>query len=305
MISFAKLIIDSVNHNCSEMLSKHVIQMILAGFTFSLMTLTVKFLSHIPALELVFFRSLVSLALSVVFLKYYGIPFFGNNKKWLILRGVFGMIALSLFFVTLQKLPLASAVSISYLSPIFTIIFGIFILSEKVKFYQWFFFLLSFAGTLLIKGFDSNISWFYILLGITSAVFSGLAYNCVRKVKNTDYALVVVFYFPLIAMPITGVYSAYNWVPPHGIDWLLLLALGLFTQIAQVLMTKSLQGEKLAKISVLKYLGVIYALIYGIILFDEKYSLVNLIGMFLVLLGVALNLVIQNNRVLSFLKLKS
>ena len=287
------------------MLSKHVIQMILAGFTFSLMTLTVKFLSHIPALELVFFRSLISMVLSVVLLKYYGIPFFGNNKKWLILRGVFGMIALSLFFITLQNLPLASAVSISYLSPIFTIIFGIFILSEKVKFYQWFFFLLSFSGAILIKGFDSNITWFYILLGIASAVFSGLAYNCVRKVRNTDHALVVVFYFPLIAMPITGVYSAYNWVAPHGVDWLLLLALGIFTQIAQVLMTKSLQGETLVKISVLKYLGVIYALIYGIFIFDEIYSFLNIVGMLLVLLGVVLNLAAQNNKVLSFLRLKS
>ncbi|NNC86198.1 MAG: DMT family transporter [Bacteroidia bacterium] len=279
--------------------------MILAGFTFSLMTLAVKFLSHIPAFELVFFRSLISLVLSIILLKFYNIPMFGNNKKWLFLRGFFGMIALTLFFITLQNLPLASAVSISYLSPIFTIIFGIFILGERVKSLQWIFFIVSFLGAVLIKGFDTNIAWFYILLGVASAIFSGLAYNCVRKVKDTDDALVVVFYFPLVAMPITGVYSAFNWVMPSGVDWLFILALGLFTQIAQVLMTKSLQGEKLAKISVLKYLGVIYALIYSLLIFNESYSIVNLLGMLLVLLGVLLNLGFQNKKVLSFFKTNS
>src|SRR5690606_21747805 len=67
------------------------------------------------------------------FVLHAGIPFFGNNKNWLLLRGVAGMTALFLFFYTLQNMPLASATTIQYLSPVFTVILAIFINRERVK----------------------------------------------------------------------------------------------------------------------------------------------------------------------------
>src|SRR5690606_2025282 len=108
-----------------------------------------------------------------------------------ILRGVFGVTALTLFFYTLQKLPLGSAITIQYLSPIFTAFFAIFMLGEKMYKIQWLFFGISFAGIAVIKGFDPNISLPLFLMGLGSAIFAGLAYNCVRKVKDTDHPLVV------------------------------------------------------------------------------------------------------------------
>ena len=267
--------------------------MLISVVGFALMNLTVKFLDRLPTTELVLFRSLVSLSLCLYFLKKRHIPLFGNQKKYLILRGVFGVTALTLFFYTLQNLPLGSAITIQYLSPIFTALFAIFILGEKMFKVQWLFFLVSFAGIALIKGFDPNIDMKLFLIGITSSVFAGLAYNCIRKVKDTDHPLVVVFYFPLIATPVMAVISMFNWVTPMGWEWALLLLMGVLTQIAQVYMTKALQNAEANEITSLKYLGIIFALGFDLFIFKVVYQPVALIGIAMVLGGVILNVLFK------------
>ena len=112
---------------------------------FSMMQICVKFLPHIPATELILFRSIISLILSIYMLQKIGIPMLGNNKKVLLMRGIFGTIALLLFFTTIQNIPLASAVTIQYLSPIFTALFAAVFLKEKMQVRQWLFFGISFA----------------------------------------------------------------------------------------------------------------------------------------------------------------
>lgn len=263
--------------------------MLLSVLGFAMMNLMVKFLGRLPATELVLFRSLISIVITAYFLRKRHIPFFGNQKKYLILRGVFGVTALSLFFYTLQELPLASAITIQYLSPIFTAFFAIFILGEKMFKWQWLFFLTSFSGIALIKGFDPNVSLPLFFMGLGSAIFAGLAYNCIRKVKDTDHPLVVVFYFPLIAIPIMAVVSMFNWVTPLGWEWLFLLLMGIFTQVGQIYMTRALQAGEANEIVALKYLGIVFALGFDLVIFDVSYQPMALLGIALVLAGVLMN----------------
>jgi drug/metabolite transporter (DMT)-like permease len=133
----------------------------------------------------------------------------------------------------------------------------------------------------------------YLILGVLSAMFSGLAYNAVRKLKDSDHPLVVVFYFPLVALPVSAIACYFNWMMPLGIDWLWLMLIGVFTQIAQVNLTYALQNERMASISGLNYLGIVYALLFGYFLFGESYNWIVLIGIFLVLTGVLLNFFIK------------
>ena len=257
---------------------------------FALMQICVKYLPHIPAHELILFRSIISIVLSVAVLQKLGIPILGNNKKILIFRGIFGTTALLLFFYTLQNIPLASAVTLQYLSPIFTALFAAIFLKEKMLVKQWLYFGISFAGVALIKGFDERISLTFMLIGICSAMFSGMAYTCIRQLKDTEHPLVVVLYFPLVAIPIMSILSYLNWVTPQGIDWLYLLLMGLFTQIAQILMTKGIQSGVANKMISLKYVGTIYALAIGYLLFGESYEIMSLLGITMVILGIVLNL---------------
>lgn len=269
--------------------------MLLAGIFFALMNVSVKFLPNIPAIEIILFRSLFSFFFSYIILKKKGVSVLGNNKKLLVLRGVVGSVGLITFFYTLQHIPLASAVTIQYLGPIFTSIMGIFIVKERVRLIQFFYFGIAFAGVLMIEGFDSRIDPLFLAIGITSAFFSGLAYNVIRKLKNSEHPLVIVFYFPLVTIPIAGGISYFFWVQPYGWDWAILLLIGILTQFAQYFMTMAYQNANLSKMASLNYIGIIYALGFGFFLFGETYNLWTYAGMMLVLSGVILNFTSRRN----------
>ena len=282
-----------------KQMNKGAHYMIISSFAFSLMHLCVKAMPHLPAFELVFFRSLGSLMITFFYLNKEKTPIFGNNKKVLFARGAFGTIGLCLFFITLQNIPLAGAVTIQYLSPVFTTLFAIVLLGERVKKLQWVFFILAFTGVCFLKGFDvtGQISYYFILIGVVSACFSGLAYNCIRYLRTTEPTLVVVFYFPLVATPIMGALSFFNWVKPQGSDWFYIVVLGVVTQVAQVFMTKGIQSDLAGNIMTYKYVGVVFAFIYGYFIFKETYSFLSVFGIFLLLSGVILNAIFKNQQV--------
>ncbi|TXK44865.1 DMT family transporter [Pontibacter qinzhouensis] len=271
--------------------------MLLSTLFFSLMNVCVKSLAHIPAAEVILFRSIVSLVMSYTVLRKAGVPVLGTNYRWLIARGTAGAIALLLFFNTLQNIPLATAATVQYMSPIFTAILGIFMVKERVRLWQWFFFLVSFAGILVINGVEVNVDGLYLWLGVLSAVFSGLAYTIIRKINTQEHPLVIMFYFPLVSIPVVGVYCLFTWVNPVGWDWALLLLVGILTQLGQYYMTMSYQAEEISKVANLNYIGIIYALLLGYVLFDEQFSLLTYWGMALVLLGVILNIRYKNRLV--------
>jgi drug/metabolite transporter (DMT)-like permease len=282
------------------MLSKGVIYMLLATFIFAVMNVLVKYVDNIPAIEIILFRSIVSFVMSGATLSLKRINPLGKNRKILFIRGLAGALALMMFFTTLQEIPLASAVTIMFLGPIFTAILGVWIVREKVFPWQWAFFALSFVGIVMIKGFDPRVSPFMALLGLGAAFFSGVAYNMIRKLKNTEHPLVIIFYFPLVTLPIVGVYSYFNWVQPVGIEWVFLIAIGVLTQFAQYFMTKSYQSEDLSKVANINFIGVIYALGFGYVLFDESFNILTYLGMTLVMLGVVLNVIYKNKKEKSY-----
>lgn len=253
------------------------------------MKVFIKLVPNIPAIEIILFRSVISMAISVYFLRRQKVSVWGTNKPILVLRGVSGAIALIIYFSLLQQIPLATASTLQYLAPIFTALIGIFLVGEKVKNLQWLFFGVSFAGILVIQGFDPRISGVHLAMGITSSLFMGLAYNFIRKLKTTEHPLVIIFYFPLIVLPISAVWSSFVWVQPVGLDWLYLVIIGLCTQVAQFFMTKAYQKEELSKVSILSYISIIYSLVFGYLLFDETFNLITYGGMALVLGGVILN----------------
>lgn len=271
-------------------LSRGVQFMIISTFTFALMKVCVKMIAHIPAIEIIFFRSIISILLCVFYFYRKKISPWGHNKKILILRGIVGSIALASYFYILQKIPLAAAASMQYLAPIFTTILGVFIVKEKVAAKQYLFFLFSFLGIIIIQGFDARISLLHFAIGVGGALFTGLAYNCIRILKTSEHPLVIIFYFPLVSLPLAGLISLFDWVTPEGWDWFYLLLVGLFTQIAQYFMTRSYQSEELSKVSIINYMGILYSLAFGFFIFGETYEWMSYAGMVLVIVGIVLNL---------------
>ncbi len=268
--------------------------MMISVLGFALMQLCVKYLVHLPTTEIVLFRSIVSLTLSLVVILQAGISPFGVNKKFLILRGLFGTIALTLYFFTIQNLPISTAAVLQYLSPIFTSVFAIKMLNEPMPKKRWLYFGLSILGIVVVKGFNPDLKPMYMAAGIASAIFAGLAYNCIRVLRATDRPVVIVFYFPLVAIPIMLLLSLNGWVWPAGIDWLTIILMGVFTQIGQVFMTKALHADKATVITSMKYTGIFYALAFDFFIFGVEYEWGMFVGIALVLAGVLLNVLRQD-----------
>jgi drug/metabolite transporter (DMT)-like permease len=125
--------------------------MIISALAFTLMNLIVKYLSNVSAFQIVFFRSASSLFFTIGFLLKHKIPLLGNNKKLLILRGLTGVISMTFFFMSIKYLPIGTAVTLRYISPIFAAIFAVIVLREYIKPVQWLFFFNGFFWSCTIK----------------------------------------------------------------------------------------------------------------------------------------------------------
>ncbi len=263
--------------------------MLLSTFAFFVANVCVKQVAHIPAMETVFFRCILATAFCVIGLRRANASLVGSNHLMLLLRGVFGTTALFLFFITLQQMPLASAQTIQYLSPIFTATIAIFVLKESVKAMQWVFYAIAFSGVLLIERVDDRISPFYLALGIISAFCSGIAYNLVRSMSGKEHPLTVVLHFQLVGGVVGAISLFFAWETPQGWDWLYLLLIGIFSQLGQIFLTNALQRERIAGVVIVNYTGLVYALSVGWIIFGESQGIMALAGMALVVLGVLLS----------------
>lgn len=269
--------------------NKAIKYMIFSTLAFACMNVTVKYLIEVSAYQIVFFRSIGSLFFTFWFLLKYKIPILGNNKKLLILRGLVGVTAMTLFFMSTKYLSIGTAVSLRYLAPIFAAIFAMLILKEKIRSMQWLFFMIAFSGVLILKGLDTQLDSYGLLLVVIASVFSGLVYIIISKIGKSEHPVVVVNYFMVIATITGGLLSLNNWLNPIGIEWPLLFSLGIFGYFGQVYMTKALQTAKISKVAPIKYLEVIFTVVFGIILVNELYSLWSLLGISMIILALVLN----------------
>jgi len=201
--------------------NKGILYIILSGLSFVVVNFFVKVMGtgpeqqlfpgmqKFPAHELVLARSIISFLLSYLVIRSKGLNLLGNNKKWLMIRGVAGMTALTIFFYTIHYLPLAIASTVQYLAPVFTVIFAMILLKEEIKKLQWFFIAVAFTGVGMIS-FNNYLSgsfgtikidYFWLGMGILSAAFSGIAYTAIVKLKATDTPINIVIYFPMLSIP--------------------------------------------------------------------------------------------------------
>jgi drug/metabolite transporter (DMT)-like permease len=279
--------------------SRGVGLMLMASLSFGLMNVSVKFVHQMPVSEVVFFRAVVQILLSVVILLQLKQSPWGKNPKLLGLRGLFGSIGLFCYFYTLQVMPLGNAIVIHYLSPILTTLVAVSLGDEKNHPLSYLFFAICLMGVVVVNGVSQDVTLAGVIAGLGGALFSAFAYNTIRRLKNLENPNVVVFYFPLITLPLSllvgGLYDdAWRW--PVGIEWVWLLMTGVTTQLGQFFMTRAYQSDKASNVSAISYAGILWGAGFGVFLFDEHYQWVQYAGMGLVLLGMLLNVRINLRR---------
>ncbi len=247
-----------------------------SGLAFSLMSVCVKAIGgKIPVAELVFARAAISLIITRLLLLKNNIDPWGYQKKLLLLRGFFGTVALFCIFKALTILPISTATVIQYIYPTFTVISAYFILNEYIFKRIVFSIILGWLGIILVTQpewtTNKNIieTVIAISIAILGALMTSLAYICVRKLSAKENPLVIIHYFPLVSIPLSIPFILNNFVLPTGTDWILILGIGIFTQIGQLCITEGLRLIPASQATSFNYSQVIFSSILGLIIFQE------------------------------------
>ncbi|MFT5722487.1 MAG: drug/metabolite transporter (DMT)-like permease [Motiliproteus sp.] len=271
--------------------------MLLSSLGFALMAACVKIVSGlgIPVLEIVAARAIVSLVLSYLDIKRKRLSAWGNNKPLLIVRGTVGTLALMCVYFAVTTLPLAEAAILQYTYPAFTAVIALWFLKERIQKATVICIALSIVGLLVMLSPELNANAMLTLPGISvmaallGALGSAIAYVLVRRLSQSEDASVIIFYFPMIALPVSLVLLGDDLVMPSGEALILLLLVGLFTQVGQVGLTKALAVEKAGKAAAYSYVQVVFSIILGVLLFNDLPGLWTLLGGGLIMLGALYN----------------
>ncbi len=140
-----------------------------------------------------------------------------------------------------------------------------------------------------MKGFDPRIEWIMVAIGVGAAMCAALAYTMIRKIGTSEHPMVIILYFPIITFLVVGPYTAMHWIQPTPQEWLILIGVGITTQIAQVYMTKAFQGEKAADFVHFYYLGIIFAAGIGLVLFGESLTAQSIFGISIIVFALSLS----------------
>jgi drug/metabolite transporter (DMT)-like permease len=271
--------------------------MLISTFCFTVMQGLIKYLpqNRIPTVEQMFFRSITPAFFCAVFMVQKGITFRIKNVRMIWIRSIVGTASMFAFFYVLPKMPLGTSVTIKYLSPVFTALFAGAMLNEVIKPRQWLYIVLAFAGVLLLKGFDSRVATFDLMVALASALTSGLLYIILRQIGDDDHPFTVVFYFMLIASGLSGAAMLPYWVSPNWEDSLVFLGVGVAGFVAQIYMTKAFQEKDDANyLAQFKYLEAAYAILIGFLVFGETYSLLSFLGIVLIFISLFLTIRLKN-----------
>ncbi len=267
--------------------------MVASALSFSLMGVCVKQVGgRIPAAEVVLARSLISLLLSWLLLRRAGVYPWGHRRGQLIWRGMVGTGALLCVYAALVALPLASATVLQYLYPPFTALLAWLMLGERIGRRVVAAIALGWLGVLLVAqpGGSLALAWQPVLIAVAGALLTALAYVSVRSLGKSEHPLVIVFYFPLVALPLSLPLVALNPVLPTAVELLWLLGVGLFTQLGQVYLTRSLMALPVARATAISYVQVGFAAGWGWVLFGEVIDAATITGALLILAATLVSL---------------
>ena len=272
------------------MLSKNqlgFLYMFLSVCAFSIMDLIVKWSDTYPLGEVLFFRGFFGVLFYFFIIPKQRVKNFYYTKRAGLhfLRCLFGLIALIAIFIALRNLPLATVVSISFAAPIFTTIFSIFFLSEKVGFYRWLAVFVGFFGIIIITepGFSSlNIYYIYPIIFCLGLSYVAIA---IRQLSTTEPVWLISLNFSA-AITIVSLFTIpFGWIMPNVQDLFLLSLIGVFGGVANLWLSQSYKFSEVSLVTPLKYLALVFAIIFGYFIWNEVPTIKTLSGALLVIIS--------------------
>jgi len=257
--------------------------MLVAGLLFGLMGVFVKLgAAHFSYIELVFYRSFFGLLLVYIIMRQQHVSVATQHWRNHLWRGISGSVALALFFYCITVLPLATAVTLNYTAPLFLTIFTMLVFKDKFHLPLTAAIMLGFCGVvLLLHPTLQRDQLLPGLLGLISGFLAGIAYINIKHlavIGEPDTR--TVFYFSLIATLGSGVWLLFDTVYAITLQgFAILLGLGSSGTLAQLAMTRAYRTGRTLVVGSLAYSTIVFASLFGMLLWDETLSLSSWLGM--------------------------
>ena len=263
-----------------------VLYMVGSVVCFSVMDICVKWLDYYPVGQVLFLRFFIGfIPIFFIIPRDKLLTFYKTSRPGLhTFRAISGAAAIIALFIGLRELPLADVVSLTFGGPIFVTVASIFFLSEKVGVKRWSAVFLGFIGMLLIVQpafIDLN---FYYVTPIVFCIFFACVAISVRSLSKTEPNYRIAFYFTVLCS-ILGLATIFtgDWILPTKIDFIIFMIMGLCGSIANLLLTQSYRLAEASLVTPIKYLSLVFAIVFGFLIWSEIPKLLTLFGALLVI----------------------
>ena len=269
--------------------TKGILFILSAAFFFSLMTVFVRLSGDVPTMQKAFFRNIVAAFLAAFILMRSGEKFYIPRTSLLdmFLRCSIGTMGILCNFWAVDHMQIADANILNKLSPFFAILMSIFILKEKPNRVEWLSVLLAFTGAAFVAKPGAGIASFPALVAILGGFTAGTAYTYVRKLGLGGVkGPVIVFSFSVFSTLILLPNIFLNYHPMSVKQFIFLVLAGCSAAIAQLSVTAAYQNAPARDISVFDYSQVVYAAIFGLLLWSEVPDAWSFLG-YAIIIGTA------------------
>lgn len=254
----------------------------------AVMSVGIKWLSDIyPAVELTFFRSLFGMLPVLAFVGHAGgVRTLRTQRPFShFLRASAWVVSFICSFLALHYLPLATAVAFSFLAPMFMTILSVPMLGERVGIHRWGAVIFGFIGVLFMARPSGEILQLGTIFGIGNAFFWAIGSVSVRQLTRTESSPSITFYTHLFSTLILAVALPFFWLTPSWQGLLAMGGLGLLGGFSQFWATQALSYAPAAAVAPFNYTQMIWAVIFGFVVWGDLPTVDLLIGVVIVVVS--------------------
>jgi len=269
------------------------VYMIMSVLFFSFMDILIKVTDEYDVGQTMFFRAFFGLIPIYFLIPKEKITDFYKTKNFKLhfYRSFFGAIAMAAIFNGLRNLQLAEVTALAFSAPLWVVIFSMFFLSETIRLKRWIAGIgLGFVGTIIISkpGFD-NLNFYYIYPIIFCIGFAGVSIIIRKLTLVGEPVWLIAFYFSLVS-GLGGLLTIPLglWKMPNTYDFILFILIGLLGSVANLLLTQSYKLAEVTLTTPLKYLSLVFAIIFGFYFFKEIPTIYTLSGAGLIVVSSAI-----------------
>ena len=261
-----------------------------SALLFSIMGICIRYASHtVDNYTIVFFRNVVGLILFLPFIFKQGIGFVKTEKLWMhSWRSIVGLAAMYGFFYAIAHLKLSNAMVFTYSSPIFIPVIAWLFLKEKITIAMLCAAGLGFIGVFCVAKPDQGLLNWISVIGIASSLLASMAFVTVRALTQTEPPERIVFYFCLIGSALSVIPMFWMWRTYHLKELLFLIGAGILANVSQIFMSHAYRLAPAGQIAPVNYMAIIFAGVWGFLLWDEVPDLYSVIGFCIILLAILL-----------------